>query len=234
MSSDSESGSSSSGAGEKKHTHKGSKKGKMGKNKYGGGGYGGGALNAFIAFKERAEANAPLFPDTDAASDLLKTIGEDKKWTAEQMEADIAILTKNRLQTIADLRSLSDESWKSLEFLPLVKDLLREAIGKKKGAAPAEGAETSAGDAVGEIANGVSNVSLQSAPPPGRIRVRADDGKTYEVDQFCPHKGADLSRANIVNGLLVCPKHQWRFDLKSGGSCHKGASINAVCVANDW
>eukprot|EP01137_Pigoraptor_chileana_P005875 Opistho-2@49550 len=100
--------------------------------------------------------------------------------------------------------------------------------------APAEGAETSAGDAVGEIANGVSNVSLQSAPPPGRIRVRADDGKTYEVDQFCPHKGADLSRANIVNGLLVCPKHQWRFDLKSGGSCHKGASINAVCVANDW
>jgi nitrite reductase/ring-hydroxylating ferredoxin subunit len=39
----------------------------------------------------------------------------------------------------------------------------------------------------------------------------------YVFDAHCPHRGADLIPANI-NGLgeIICPIHQYRFDLKTG------------------
>ena len=36
-------------------------------------------------------------------------------------------------------------------------------------------------------------------------------------DAQCPHRGADLSQANINGyGEIICPLHQYRFDLKTG------------------
>jgi UDP-MurNAc hydroxylase len=45
-------------------------------------------------------------------------------------------------------------------------------------------------------------------------------GKHYSVLRWCPHMGADLSRA-VVNdeGVLTCPRHRWRFDLEHQGQC---------------
>lgn len=39
----------------------------------------------------------------------------------------------------------------------------------------------------------------------------------YAFDSQCPHRGADLLQAHI-NGLseIICPLHQYRFDLKTG------------------
>ncbi len=39
----------------------------------------------------------------------------------------------------------------------------------------------------------------------------------YIFDAQCPHRGADLGQANI-NGIgeIICPLHQYRFDLKTG------------------
>ena len=39
----------------------------------------------------------------------------------------------------------------------------------------------------------------------------------FAFDSQCPHRGADLLQANI-NGLseIICPLHQYRFDLKTG------------------
>jgi 3-phenylpropionate/trans-cinnamate dioxygenase ferredoxin subunit len=39
----------------------------------------------------------------------------------------------------------------------------------------------------------------------------------FAFDAHCPHRGADLLQANI-NGAreIICPLHQYRFDLKSG------------------
>jgi nitrite reductase/ring-hydroxylating ferredoxin subunit len=39
----------------------------------------------------------------------------------------------------------------------------------------------------------------------------------FAFDAQCPHRGASLLQANI-NGLgeIICPLHQYRFDLKTG------------------
>lgn len=39
----------------------------------------------------------------------------------------------------------------------------------------------------------------------------------YVFDSFCPHRGADLSQSSINGaGEIICPLHQYRFDLKTG------------------
>jgi nitrite reductase/ring-hydroxylating ferredoxin subunit len=36
-------------------------------------------------------------------------------------------------------------------------------------------------------------------------------------DAQCPHRGADLGQANTNGaGEIICPLHQYRFDLKTG------------------
>lgn len=62
--------------------------------------------------------------DTDPALSVLQAIATQRKWTQVEVEMDATILERNRLRTVLDLRSLSKTSWKQLELLPLVKDLL--------------------------------------------------------------------------------------------------------------
>ena len=50
------------------------------------------------------------------------------------------------------------------------------------------------------------------------------DKKMYKIQRFCPHLGEDLKNATIKNGVLVCPRHQWSFDLKSNGKCVAGGN----------
>lgn len=52
-----------------------------------------------------------------------------------------------------------------------------------------------------------------------RITVRAG-GRSFAVNRFCPHQGADLTQAWVERGrFLVCPRHRWEFDLAAGGRC---------------
>ncbi|SAM01328.1 hypothetical protein [Absidia glauca] len=67
-------------------------------------------------------------PDTMQTSILVEQIGKDRSWSREQVKEDIAILEKNRLFLVRDLRALSEHSWSVIETLPLVRDLLRQAI----------------------------------------------------------------------------------------------------------
>ena len=32
----------------------------------------------------------------------------------------------------------------------------------------------------------------------------------------CPHRGAPLGEGRIEEGVLICPNHEWRFELKDG------------------
>ena len=41
-------------------------------------------------------------------------------------------------------------------------------------------------------------------------------GKQHEIVRFCPHEGEDLSKAEIVDGYIICPRHRWRFDIETG------------------
>ncbi|KAI7820237.1 hypothetical protein BC939DRAFT_505081 [Gamsiella multidivaricata] len=67
-------------------------------------------------------------PDSMKASTLLEQIGAERSWSSRDIEKDVDVLERNRLYTIKDLRVLSLQSWKEVELLPLVKDLLRQAV----------------------------------------------------------------------------------------------------------
>ncbi len=56
-------------------------------------------------------------------------------------------------------------------------------------------------------------------------------GKKYSILRYCPHQGADLSKAQCEGSYLVCPRHQWKFDLEHDGQCtHNESSIHAICI----
>lgn len=64
------------------------------------------------------------------------------------------------------------------------------------------------------------NYELRSKSPT-TINVQ-DNNKMFKIQRFCPHLGEDLKSCSIENGILVCPRHQWNFDLHSDGKCVAG------------
>ena len=40
--------------------------------------------------------------------------------------------------------------------------------------------------------------------------------KVYALADICIHKQRQLSNGTVFNGKVVCPGHQWTFDLDSG------------------
>ncbi len=52
----------------------------------------------------------------------------------------------------------------------------------------------------------------------GRVAVfRGEDGAARVLSAFCPHLGADLGVGDVVDGVLRCAFHHWRFD--GAGRC---------------
>jgi NAD(P)H-dependent nitrite reductase small subunit len=49
----------------------------------------------------------------------------------------------------------------------------------------------------------------------------------YAIDNFCPHRGALLHEGGVFEGTVICPWHQWQFELKTG----KCLTIPSACVA---
>ncbi len=41
-------------------------------------------------------------------------------------------------------------------------------------------------------------------------------GNFYAIDNTCPHRGSPLGEGRVEEGILICPNHEWRFELKSG------------------
>lgn len=42
------------------------------------------------------------------------------------------------------------------------------------------------------------------------------NGKIYAIDNLCPHQGASLGLGEIKGEEIICPLHQWRFNIKTG------------------
>ncbi|MES2308713.1 MAG: Rieske (2Fe-2S) protein [Verrucomicrobiota bacterium] len=38
----------------------------------------------------------------------------------------------------------------------------------------------------------------------------------HVIDNLCPHKGAPLHEGFVQNGVVVCPWHQWEFQVSDG------------------
>lgn len=43
-------------------------------------------------------------------------------------------------------------------------------------------------------------------------------GKYYAVANKCPHKGSPLGEGRIEEGIVICPNHEWRFNLENGAN----------------
>jgi len=43
-----------------------------------------------------------------------------------------------------------------------------------------------------------------------------DGGRFHVVDNTCLHMGGPLGEGAVEEGCVVCPWHQWRYDLKTG------------------
>ncbi len=41
-------------------------------------------------------------------------------------------------------------------------------------------------------------------------------GEYYAMANQCLHKGSPLGEGRIEEGVVICPNHEWRYDLKTG------------------
>ena len=42
------------------------------------------------------------------------------------------------------------------------------------------------------------------------------DGQVFALRDICIHKKSRLSQGQVFKGHVICPGHQWAFDLKTG------------------
>lgn len=54
------------------------------------------------------------------------------------------------------------------------------------------------------------------------ILVLMHEGAVYAFDNVCIHKQRELAKGVVLNGRIVCPGHQWSFDLATGWEAVKG------------
>ena len=48
------------------------------------------------------------------------------------------------------------------------------------------------------------------------IGIHNVDGEYYAIDNICPHVGGVLHAGKQEGGVIVCPIHEWKFDVKTG------------------
>ncbi|PIQ96729.1 MAG: ferredoxin [Nitrospinae bacterium CG11_big_fil_rev_8_21_14_0_20_56_8] len=41
-------------------------------------------------------------------------------------------------------------------------------------------------------------------------------GRLYAIANKCLHKGAPLGEGRIEEGVIICPQHEWRYNLETG------------------
>ena len=49
-----------------------------------------------------------------------------------------------------------------------------------------------------------------------QIFVLAHDGDFFALQNICIHRQREISKGVVLNGRIVCPGHQWAFDLRTG------------------
>ena len=52
------------------------------------------------------------------------------------------------------------------------------------------------------------------------VLVCRDAGEIYAVDEICPHKNKSMAYGVVHAGKLICPHHQYEFELATG-SCRR-------------
>lgn len=42
------------------------------------------------------------------------------------------------------------------------------------------------------------------------------EGTLYALDGTCPHRGGPLGEGTVEGGVVTCPWHGWRFEVRTG------------------
>ena len=71
-------------------------------------------------------------------------------------------------------------------------------------------------------------VAAEAEIPPGDMRrveagresilVANVGGELFAISDTCTHRGGALSRGTILDGIVTCPRHGSRFDVRTGKS----------------
>lgn len=62
------------------------------------------------------------------------------------------------------------------------------------------------------------------------VLVCRQDGQIYAVDAICPHKNKSMERGVLFQGQIICPHHQYRFDLETGRCNRRCAPVQTYEV----
>jgi nitrite reductase/ring-hydroxylating ferredoxin subunit len=60
------------------------------------------------------------------------------------------------------------------------------------------------------------NCLLQAMAGDVRILLCRIEGEVHALDGICPHRGASLAQGQCIRNAVVCPWHDWAFDLVTG------------------
>lgn len=63
-----------------------------------------------------------------------------------------------------------------------------------------------------------SGEPIEVEHPEGRILVLRHEGTWHALDGDCPHRGGSLADGWLEGGCVVCPIHEWSFELETGAA----------------
>ena len=62
---------------------------------------------------------------------------------------------------------------------------------------------------------------------------RTRTGQLFATQARCPHKGGPLSDGLLGPKSLICPLHEWHFDLATGSAIHGECGIQVYAISED-
>ncbi len=68
----------------------------------------------------------------------------------------------------------------------------------------------------GRLADLIDGRGLAAQVDDQSIALFLDDGHVAAIDARCPHAGAPLNRGWLENGVVTCPLHRWKFEIRTG------------------
>ena len=64
-----------------------------------------------------------------------------------------------------------------------------------------------------ELKDGMMKLLTVEGSP---ILLIKQSSQIYAINNRCPHQGCGFSGGTLDGSVIVCPCHEWRFDLKTG------------------
>lgn len=64
----------------------------------------------------------------------------------------------------------------------------------------------------------------------GQVLLARVDGRVVAYRNRCLHRGSRLEHGLVRDGVVTCPRHFWRYDLRTGRNLGSGAHLPTVPV----